>query len=70
MTAIVAPADNEAGRRGEHVLAWRELRLLEMGLPPLLAGPLARDRRLDLHQFEALRRAGCPAELAARILSE
>jgi hypothetical protein len=42
--------------------------LLEAGFPPPLADTLAR-KRVDLHALLELVDAGCPPELAARILS-
>lgn len=50
------------------VVEWRLCRLREAGFPPLLAGSLAR-ARVDLHALLELVDAGCPPELAARILS-
>lgn len=71
MRVLTAPVGNEhAGRADESVLAWRELRFLQMGVPTLLAGRLARDRRVDLHEFERMLARGCDPELAAAILAE
>jgi hypothetical protein len=42
--------------------------LREAGFPPVLARTLARTR-VDLHALLELVDAGCPPELAARILS-
>lgn len=50
------------------VVEWRLCRLREAGFPPLLASVLAR-QRVDLHALLELVDAGCPPELAARILS-
>ena len=50
------------------VVAWRTCRLREAGFPALLARDLAR-QRVDLHALLELVDAGCPPELAARILS-
>ena len=50
------------------VVEWRSCRLREGGFPPALANSLAR-KRVDLHALLELVDAGCPAELAARILS-
>jgi hypothetical protein len=43
-------------------------RLREAGFPPVLASVLAR-QRVDLHALLELVDAGCPPELAARILA-
>ena len=50
------------------VVAWRTCRLREAGFPPILAAELAA-QRVDLHELLGLVDAGCPPELAARILS-
>lgn len=50
------------------VVEWRLCRLREAGFPPVLASVLAR-QRVDLHALLELVDAGCPPELAARILS-
>lgn len=50
------------------VVTWRACRLREAGFPPSLADDLA-TRRVDLHALLQLVDAGCPPELAARILS-
>ncbi|GAA2499408.1 hypothetical protein GCM10009858_42180 [Terrabacter carboxydivorans] len=50
------------------VLEWRLCRLREAGFGPALAASLAR-MRVDLHALLELVDAGCPPELAARILS-
>jgi hypothetical protein len=50
------------------VVAWRACRLREAGFPPALAALLAA-QRVDLHALLQLVDAGCPPELAARILS-
>lgn len=50
------------------VVEWRSCRLREGGFPPALANSLAR-KRVDLHALLELVDAGCPPELAARILS-
>jgi hypothetical protein len=51
------------------VTAWRRCRLLEAGFPEELAGRLAADRDVDVHELLALVDRGCPPHLAARILS-
>ena len=50
------------------VVEWRLCRLREAGFPPVLASVLAR-QRVDLHALLELVDAGCPPELAARILA-
>jgi hypothetical protein len=50
------------------VVEWRLCRLREAGFPALLAGVLAR-QRVDLHALLELVAAGCPPDLAARILA-
>lgn len=50
------------------VVAWRACRLREAGFSPALAEDLA-TQRVDLHALLQLVDAGCPPELAARILS-
>jgi hypothetical protein len=51
----------------QDVVQWRTCRLLEAGFPPALVDLLAR-MRVDLHRLLELVDAGCPPELAARIL--
>jgi hypothetical protein len=50
------------------VRAWRSCRLLEAGFPGDLADSLAAGH-VDLHALLELVDAGCPPDLAARILS-
>ena len=50
------------------VIAWRACRLREAGFPPSLADEVAA-QRVDLHALLQLVDAGCPPDLAARILS-
>ena len=50
------------------VVAWRAYRLREAGFPPALADALAA-QHVDLHALLQLVYAGCPPELATRILS-
>jgi hypothetical protein len=50
------------------VVDWRYCRLREAGFSPVLASTLAR-MRVDLHALLQLVDAGCPPELAARILA-
>jgi hypothetical protein len=50
------------------VIAWRVCRLREAGFSAALAEALAR-QRVDLHALLQLVDAGCPPDLAARILS-
>ena len=51
------------------VVTWRWCRLLEAGFPPDLARALSSSTAIDLHALLELVDRGCPAELAARILS-
>jgi hypothetical protein len=48
---------------------WREGRLLRAGFTPGLAGALAHQQRIDLHELLKLVDSGCPPHLAARILA-
>jgi hypothetical protein len=48
---------------------WREGRLLSAGFPSALAGSLAHQERVDLHELLELVDRGCPPHLAARILA-
>ena len=50
------------------VVAWRACRLREAGFRAALADALAA-QRVDLHALLQLVDAGCPPDLAARILS-
>jgi hypothetical protein len=50
------------------VLAWRACRLREAGFAPALAEEVAA-QRVDLHALLQLVDAGCPPDLAVRILS-
>lgn len=50
------------------VVAWRACRLHEAGFPWALADSLARTHA-DLHELLSLVDAGCPPQLAARILA-
>ena len=50
------------------VVEWRWCRLREAGFPAALARDLA-GKHVDLHALLELVDAGCPPELAARILS-
>jgi hypothetical protein len=51
------------------VLAWRRDQLVASGFAGELAARLAHDRRYDLHALIELAEAGCPAELAVRIVA-
>lgn len=51
-----------------NVVAWRACRLAEAGFPWVLANSLAKSHA-DLHQLLSLVDAGCPPDLAARILA-
>ncbi len=50
------------------VVEWRWCRLREAGFPAALARSLSREH-VDLHALLELVDAGCPPELAARILA-
>jgi hypothetical protein len=52
----------------EGVLRWRFTQLLGAGYSPDDALELAVHTEVDLHQATDLRRRGCPAETAKRIL--
>lgn len=51
------------------VSTWRRCRLIEAGFPDDLATTLGTTPSVDLHALFQLVDRGCPAELAARILS-
>ena len=61
------------GRRprdeAEQVVAWRRHVLERAGFDSALAGELARNRRVDLHDLLTLVDRGCPPHLAARIVA-
>ena len=62
----------DQGRRrdeAEQVVAWRCHVLERAGFDIALAGELARNRRVDLHDVLTLVDRGCPPHLAARILA-
>jgi hypothetical protein len=48
---------------------WRRARLVRAGLPTARAASLASDVRIDLDELLKLIDAGCPPELAARIVA-
>lgn len=50
------------------VTTWRFEQLSEAGYPDIAASDLARNRDVDLHVAIELVRAGCPTDLALRIL--
>ena len=50
-------------------MQWREGRLRRAGFGPELAGRLAQQAGVDLHELLALVDRGCPPQLAARILA-
>ena len=62
MLADVEPAGAEVNR-------WRREQLLHSGFPLPLAARLAKDPGYDLHRLIELVEAGCPPELAVRILA-
>ncbi|MEA2190871.1 MAG: hypothetical protein QOI73_992 [Solirubrobacteraceae bacterium] len=48
---------------------WRRRRLIAAGFDARLAGELAADDAVDLHELLVLLDLGCPPALAARILA-
>jgi hypothetical protein len=54
---------------GAEVSRWRREQLVHSGFPLPLAARLAKDSGYDLHRLIELVEAGCPAELAVRILA-
>lgn len=53
----------------DEFVAWRRAQLVATGFSPPLAVRVARDHRYDLHALIELAEAGCPPELAVRILA-
>ena len=53
----------------DDVAAWRRDVLLRAGFSAALAGELARDGHVDLHDLLGLVDHGCPPQVAARILA-
>ena len=56
-------------RELDEFVAWRRAQLVATGFSWPLAGRVARDHRFDLHALIELAEAGCPPELAVRILA-
>lgn len=56
-------------RESPEVVSWRRNELVASGFPLPLAARLARAPDYDLHALIELAEAGCPPELAARILA-
>jgi hypothetical protein len=54
---------------GARVNRWRREQLVHAGFPLPLAARLAKDPGYDLHRLIELVEAGCPPELAVRILA-
>jgi hypothetical protein len=54
---------------GAEVNRWRREQLVHSGFPLPLAARLAKDPGYDLHRLIELVEAGCPPELAVRILA-
>jgi hypothetical protein len=54
---------------GAGVNRWRREQLVHSGFPLPLAARLAKDPGFDLHRLIELVEAGCPPELAVRILA-
>ena len=63
------PTRTEPTGTGGAVDAWRRRRLIVAGFDPQLAGRLAGDDEVDLHELLTLLDRDCPPELAARILA-
>jgi hypothetical protein len=61
----VVPRDS--GR--ESLAQWRENQLVAAGFDEELARSVARQKGVDFHRLLALIDAGCPPDLAARILA-
>jgi hypothetical protein len=70
MSAIESITDELAGlaTEEERVFSWRHASLLAAGYEHRLAFKLALRPEVDLHLAVRLREAGCPPDLAARIL--
>jgi len=56
-------------RAVDEFVAWRRAQLVATGFSSPLARCIARDHRYDLHALIELAEAGCPPELAFRILA-
>ena len=56
-------------REVDEYVAWRQAQLVATGFSSPLAGRVARDHGYDLHALIELAEAGCPPELAVRILA-
>ena len=56
-------------RELDEFVAWRRAQLVATGFSSPLAVCVARDRRYDLHALIELAEAGCPPQLAVRILA-
>jgi hypothetical protein len=59
----------EHERQAPEVVSWRRNQLVHAGFAPAAAAFLAMDPRRDLHALLELVAAGCPPELAVRILA-
>lgn len=66
MRPTTAQMDDPAA---DEVVAWRRRRLLQAGFDVALADAIAADERFDLHALLDLIDAGCPPQLAARIIA-
>jgi hypothetical protein len=60
-------ADEQLLTEPDRIRRWRVATLRRDGLSKGLAIRVA-ESRVDVHEFEALLKAGCPAELAWKIL--
>lgn len=67
MAPIWSESSTSARRDGH--FEWRRQRLIAAGFAAPLAGRLADDANVDLHELLVLLDRGCPPALAARILA-
>ena len=65
ITELELPGEND---KESNVVQWRRVRLMRAGYDEEAARELARRSDVDLHRAIDLVRAGCPPELAYRIL--
>jgi hypothetical protein len=62
-------AELRQARELDEFVSWRRAQLVATGFSSPLAVFVARDHRYDLHALIELAEAGCPPELAVRILA-
>ena len=65
----ITEAELPGGNGESEVIRWRRAELRRAGYGEEAAGELARRADVDLHRAVDLVRAGCPPELAHRILA-